>query len=64
MVNINHIWGYYITHYLHFILSYKFTINYILVDNDEHINKTNQHKLNKDLNQEIMRHGIINVVTI
>jgi hypothetical protein len=35
--------------YLHFILSYKFTLNYILVDNDEHINKTNQHKLNKDL---------------
>jgi hypothetical protein len=35
--------------YLNFNLSYKFTINYILVDNDEHINKTNQHKLNKDL---------------
>jgi hypothetical protein len=24
------------------------TIDHILVDNDEHINKTNQHKLNKD----------------
>jgi hypothetical protein len=34
---------------LHFILSYKFTINYILVDNDEHVNTTNQHKLNKGL---------------
>ena len=64
MVNINHIRGYSINNYLNFNLSYKFTINYILVDNDEHINKTNQHKLNKDLNQEIMRHGIINVVTI
>jgi hypothetical protein len=41
--------GYYINNYLNFNLSYKFTINYILVDNDEHINKTNQHKLNKDL---------------
>jgi hypothetical protein len=25
------------------------TIDHILVDNDEHINKTNQHKLSKDL---------------
>jgi hypothetical protein len=49
LVNINHMRGYSRMNYLHFILSYKFTINYILVDNDEHINKTNQHKLNKDL---------------
>jgi hypothetical protein len=41
--------GYSIYNYLNFNLSYKFTINYILVDNDEHINKTNQHKLIKDL---------------
>jgi hypothetical protein len=25
------------------------TTDHILVNNDEHINKTNQHKLNKDL---------------
>ena len=49
LVNINRIRGYSINNYLNFNLSYKFTINYILVDNDEHINKTNQHKLNKDL---------------
>jgi hypothetical protein len=46
---MNHMRSYSINHYLHLILSYKFTINYILVDNGEHINKTNQHKLNKDL---------------
>ena len=39
---------YSINNYLTFNLSYKLTIKYILVDNDEHINKTNQHKLNKD----------------
>jgi hypothetical protein len=37
-----------INNYLNFNLSYKLTINYILVDyNDKQINKTNQHKLNK-----------------
>jgi hypothetical protein len=41
--------GYSINNYLNFNLSYKFTINYILVDNDEHNDKTNQHKLIKDL---------------
>jgi hypothetical protein len=41
--------GYSINNYLNFNLSYKFTINYILVDNDEHIIKTNKHKLNKYL---------------
>jgi hypothetical protein len=41
--------GYSINTYLNFNLSYKFTINYILADNVEHINKTNQHKLIKDL---------------
>jgi hypothetical protein len=41
--------SYSINNYLNFNLSYEFTINYILVDNDEHINKTIQHKLNKDL---------------
>jgi hypothetical protein len=51
--------GYSINDYLYFNLSYKLIIDHILVDNDEHINKTNQHKLNKDL---IIRHGIINVV--
>ena len=49
MVNINHVRGYFINKYPNFNQSYEFTINYILVDNDEHINKTNQHKLNKDL---------------
>jgi hypothetical protein len=37
------------TNYLNFNLSYNLTINYILVNYDEHINKTNQHKLSKDL---------------
>jgi hypothetical protein len=41
--------GYSINNCLNFNLSYNFTINYILVDNDEHINKTNQHELSKDL---------------
>jgi hypothetical protein len=49
LVSINHMRDYSINNYLNFNLIYKFTINYILVDNDEHINKTNQHKLNKDL---------------
>jgi hypothetical protein len=41
---------YSINNYINFNLSYKLTINYILVDyNDKQINKTNQHKLNKDL---------------
>jgi hypothetical protein len=42
--------GYSINNYLNFNLSYKLTIDHILVDyNDKQINKTNQHKLNKDL---------------
>jgi hypothetical protein len=42
--------GYTINNYLNFNLGYKLTINYILVDyNDKQINKTNQHRLNKDL---------------
>ena len=41
--------GYSINNYLNFNINYKLTIDHILVDNDEHINKTNQHKLNKDL---------------
>ena len=41
--------GYSINNYLNFDPSYKLTIDHILVDNGEHINKTNQHKLNKDL---------------
>jgi hypothetical protein len=49
LVSINPMRGYSINNYLSFNLSYKFTINYILVDNGEHINKTNQHKLIKDL---------------
>jgi hypothetical protein len=49
LVNINHMRGYSINNYLNFNLSYELTIDHILIDNDEHINKTNQHKLNKDL---------------
>jgi hypothetical protein len=49
LVNINRIRGYSINKYLNFNLSYKLTIDHSLVNNDEHINKTNQHKLNKDL---------------
>jgi hypothetical protein len=42
--------GYSINNYLNFNLSYKLTIDHILVDyNDKQIGKTNQHKLNKDL---------------
>jgi hypothetical protein len=41
---------YSINNYLNFNLSYKLIIDLILVDyNDKQINKTNQHKLNKDL---------------
>jgi hypothetical protein len=41
---------YSINNYINFNLSYKLTINYILVDyNDKQINKTNQHKLNKGI---------------
>jgi hypothetical protein len=46
LVNINHIKGYYINNCLNFNLNYKLTINYILIDNGEHINKTDHHKLN------------------
>jgi hypothetical protein len=42
--------GYSINNYLNFNISYKLAINYILVDyNDKQINKSNQHKLNRDL---------------
>jgi hypothetical protein len=51
LVNINHMKGYSINNYINFNISYKLTINYILVDyNDKQINKSNQHKLNRDLN--------------
>jgi len=41
--------GYSINNYLNFNLNYKLTIDLILVDyNDKPINKTNQHKLNKN----------------
>jgi hypothetical protein len=41
---------YSINNYLNFNLSYKLIIDHILVVyNDKQINKTNQHKLNKDL---------------
>jgi hypothetical protein len=50
LVSINHMRGYFINNYLNFNLSYKLTINYILVDyNDNQIKKTNQHKLNRNL---------------
>jgi hypothetical protein len=50
LVSTNHIRGYSINNYLNLNLSYKLTINYILVDyNDKQINKTNQHKLNRNL---------------
>jgi hypothetical protein len=50
LVSINHMKGYSINNYLKFNLSYKLNIDHILVDyNDKQINKTNQHKLNKDL---------------
>ena len=42
--------GYSINNYLNFNLSYKLTIDYILVDyNDKQFIETNQQKLNKDL---------------
>jgi hypothetical protein len=42
--------GYSINNYLHFNLSYKLTIDHILIGYcDKKFNKTNQHKLNKDL---------------
>jgi hypothetical protein len=42
--------GYSIYNYLNFNLSYKLILDHILVDyNDKQINKTNQHKVNKDL---------------
>jgi hypothetical protein len=42
--------GYSTNNYLNFNLSYKLTIDPILVDyNDKYINKTNQHRLIKDL---------------
>jgi hypothetical protein len=42
--------GYSINNYLNFNLSYKLTIDHILVaSNDKQINKTNQHKLNRNL---------------
>ena len=45
--------GYSINNYLYFNLSYILTIDHILIDyNDKQINKTNQHKLNKDLIKE------------
>jgi hypothetical protein len=48
--NINYIRVYYINNYLNFNLSYKLTIDHIVVDyNDKQFNKTNQHKLNRDL---------------
>jgi hypothetical protein len=41
---------YYMINYFNFNLNYKLTIDHILVDyNDRQFNKTNQHKLNKDL---------------
>jgi hypothetical protein len=50
LISINHMRGYSINNYLNFNLSYKLTINYILVDYiDNQINKTNQHKLNRNL---------------
>jgi hypothetical protein len=50
MVNINHMRDYSMNNYLKFNLSYKLTIDHILVNyNDKQFNKTNQHKLNKNL---------------
>jgi hypothetical protein len=41
---------YSINNYLNFNQSYNLTIDHILVNyNDKQFNKTNQHKLNKDL---------------
>jgi hypothetical protein len=45
LVSIDHMRNYSIYKYLNFNLSYKLTIDLILVDyNDKPINKTNQHK--------------------
>jgi hypothetical protein len=42
--------GYSMNNYLNFNLRYKLTLDHILVDyNDKQINKTKQHKVNKDL---------------
>jgi hypothetical protein len=42
--------GYSINNYLNFNLSYKLTIDHILVDyNDKQFNQTGQYKLTKDL---------------
>jgi hypothetical protein len=42
--------GYSINNYLNFNVSYKLTIDDILVYyNDKQLNQTNQHKLNKDI---------------
>jgi hypothetical protein len=50
LVSIDYMIGYSINNYLDFNLSYKLIIDHILVDyKDKHINKTNRHKLNKDL---------------
>jgi hypothetical protein len=50
LVSIDHMRDYSINNYLNFNLSYKLTIDHILVDyNDKQFNQTNQHKLNKDL---------------
>jgi hypothetical protein len=38
-----------VNNYVNFNLSYKLTTDHSLVNNDERINETNQHKLNKDL---------------
>jgi hypothetical protein len=41
---------YCINNFLNFNLNYNLTINHILVNyNDKQFNKTNQHKLNKNL---------------
>jgi hypothetical protein len=50
LVSIDHMRDYSINNYLNFNLSYKLTIDHILVDyNDKQFNQTNQHKLNKYL---------------
>jgi hypothetical protein len=47
LVSINHMRVYFINNYLNFNLSYKLTINYILVNYNA--KQINQHKLNGDL---------------
>jgi hypothetical protein len=50
LVNINYTRGYYINNYLKFNISYELTIDHLLVDyNDKQINKSNQHRLNRNL---------------